>query len=1522
MRHIAILTLLLAILVAGLAEATMKKPTIDVAVEGRPRAAVAGESFEGVLKIRSQGDWELKDFRLSGEGWTVEALSPDQRHIVLKDDMVDFAFRAIPKDPAKPLLFEWRRDGIAESKSIDLSQEAIALRAPTMATRIPTGVEIDPGDLVPPPFQLHPMIEATGGYLPPDGSLPPGGAGANRPDGNGADPGDEPQVNPTTGLSADGALVDLVPILITGQIRAQQEESGQWYFLQDTPVSVYSSASPFPFTVFSDANGYFEATIYRSVWDWYPDIQVAFATGNHKVQVLDDGSWPYNSYRCFSEMIYDIVEDEYDVGTLTASGWVQTAGFYIAETIRRGWDHMAYGYSMDIPDVEVYFPDDEDSSHYLDNDISIARAAGYNEGTILHEYGHHWNDHFAYMPSHDYCNGICDEDVDDEECGHCIWCQENENVAWIEGIAQFFSRINTDHIKDAYWMPSDQWINEKQIHRIEEPDCLQMPQKTEGYFAAIMYDLADSDGPEDDPSSPGYADRVEGMDQEVFNILRGTCARLGARPHWAYDFLYCFKDANSSIREDVWETARNDWFFLDEADPELPEIIYSSHDPWVPSPDATIRIDWLRSEDDASGIEGYSISWSSPNQADPGMTVDIGNVTTVTSAPLSPAQYYFNIRPMDRDGNWADGYVTMGPFQIMPAEGADLRYNHPTGWEYEVVPRKTPDATSGDVQVSINLEGGVNNTYWNVAGINDGDIPSGSCTVSVYMDDTTLDTASWPYLGAGNSAMKLNQGPVTVPAGRHMFGMFLDSNEILAEQSESNNYRAGQWCWRPMTVLPQDQQVTFPAPTPVSEGWSYFGFEQPFFWNCDGHRTGSQITYQAVYMVPLDYDVDYDIRVFDQASLPEAGYLDPIGESTRPEGALDAVLWYGLNQGLDDCNIGVYNMDYDNGWATSQYRLERVTDTFIGQNYGRYEANLSATQMMEIWSIQSQGPATLKLTIATDYSPPIYMGYFSGDFVAGGLLDATEIAIATPGSPAVIEIDPDPGQICGVAVWRELDADLQHPELVYLDFELDQTDVFAQAPQGWYGPLVPRDDQSIPYPWDTMPAPGHLTGNTQSTYLYIGETNHTRVDAGEHIVEAHLDGAYLSSWASAGVPARGERKFTSASVFTVPGGRHTLSLWLDRDDDLDELYEDNNRYGRQWVWSTYDLANDVIRAFSAIADATGGWDEITDPPPGENPIHYNCSGVRTAGFDPQDGRFAIAYTICDDDNDVDLRIHPLSDGASDGFGQYEAQSSWREGEADFVVVDLEASGPRRFDLGLVEQTGSGGATVQTDRSGPTVLYQPDIYGPYPLERRDMVDLYQLHVRPGIWSFTVRQTDGEAPIDIGLSMNPATGGPYSTRNAAAHYGLLSWEAGRGEEERVLYEVYATTEVALAVWRSDRAETNVAIEYVIEWRDETSDVPGSGPFVPTVTQLLPAAPNPFGSETTLWFDLAEPSPVEISVFDAQGAVVFRHQLGLLAPGRHPFLWDGRQGAGDEAPSGIYFVRMTAAKQSWAQRVVRLR
>lgn len=83
-----------------------------------------------------------------------------------------------------------------------------------------------------------------------------------------------------------------------------------------------------------------------------------------------------------------------------------------------------------------------------------------------------------------------------------------------------------------------------------------------------------------------------------------------------------------------------------------------------------------------------------------------------------------------------------------------------------------------------------------------------------------------------------------------------------------------------------------------------------------------------------------------------------------------------------------------------------------------------------------------------------------------------------------------------------------------------------------------------------------------------------------------------------------------------------------------------------------------------------------------------------------------------------------------------------------------------------------------------------------------------------------------------------------------------------------------------------------------------------------------PNPFRSDATLRFALAQAGETEIVIFDLSGRRVRRLYRASLPAGAHRQVWDGRDDAGRDAGAGLYTARIRSNGMNSSTVLVRIR
>ncbi len=90
------------------------------------------------------------------------------------------------------------------------------------------------------------------------------------------------------------------------------------------------------------------------------------------------------------------------------------------------------------------------------------------------------------------------------------------------------------------------------------------------------------------------------------------------------------------------------------------------------------------------------------------------------------------------------------------------------------------------------------------------------------------------------------------------------------------------------------------------------------------------------------------------------------------------------------------------------------------------------------------------------------------------------------------------------------------------------------------------------------------------------------------------------------------------------------------------------------------------------------------------------------------------------------------------------------------------------------------------------------------------------------------------------------------------------------------------------------------------------------LPAATILAAIYPNPFNPRTMIDFELAEPGPIELAIYDVGGRLVRVMDAGSRSAGRYQATWDGQDDAGRAVPSGTYFCWLVSSQGSQTRKL----
>lgn len=104
-------------------------------------------------------------------------------------------------------------------------------------------------------------------------------------------------------------------------------------------------------------------------------------------------------------------------------------------------------------------------------------------------------------------------------------------------------------------------------------------------------------------------------------------------------------------------------------------------------------------------------------------------------------------------------------------------------------------------------------------------------------------------------------------------------------------------------------------------------------------------------------------------------------------------------------------------------------------------------------------------------------------------------------------------------------------------------------------------------------------------------------------------------------------------------------------------------------------------------------------------------------------------------------------------------------------------------------------------------------------------------------------------------------------------------------------------------------------------KSPDVPATERH-PGASLSLLASPNPFRAMTTIEYSLSDAGPAVLDIYDAAGRHIVRVANTDAGPGAHRIVWDGRDNLGQAVSSGVYYARLSSARESVSRKIVLVR
>ena len=758
--------------------------------------------------------------------------------------------------------------------------------------------------------------------------------------------------------------------------------------------------------------------------------------------------------------------------------------------------------------------------------------------------------------------------------------------------------------------------------------------------------------------------------------------------------------------------------------------------------------------------------------------------------------------------------ISIAPSNLHPYTAA--------GWTHAIVARSTGGCTMGNCLVTSTLPGLSGTTYVNSTSTNDGPNPvTVSFEVRYLLDDDTLEDVTFASLDVGAIALNTNNGLTqTIKGGRHTLGVYTDANNDYGELDEFDNRFYTQYVWSPYILANNTPFTTTAPPDRTTAG----GFT---YYNCDGYEfdvipSSNQNYWGVVGILPTGGSgslTNYDIRLHDDYTGAIDGFRIPVVASdTGVDGeveiigvnrnnAIDPIWWAGVTQGSGAIDIADYYIYKDlSGLAIDVPSSGTAGNIPVNGVVAVEEIYFDTSDLGVGWTVTvtpTGGDIGIALIDRT-------VEYFRlGDAVSGTNVNDN----GTNGAES-FNFTPTTAGYYGLLIYKPDNTEIGNSINYTITISLALSNLRPTQPAGWTYYAVPRSSggcsQTDCLVTATLPGWATTTYMNEAT-LNEGPNNVPVAFISRYTLDDNTYKDITITTLAAGVTAF---DLNNATGSFIKGGRHTLGLLVDVNNNYTESNEsDNNRY-RQYVWSPLLLADNTPNASNA--------------PPDRNSTgytYYNCDGFEFAvvpsGTQYYWGAVGMIPTVSTPN--YDIRLHSDYTGSTAGFANAVLTSnSGAAGEVEIIGINRHQSATPTWWAGVIQDSDTpvtGNYTISKDTS-LSALSVPSSSGSGIIPANAVVSVEDINVEVAdvgtTWRFTVTPTGG----DIGIALINQSAISY--RLADAITGTWVNTNGANLAETFTFTPTVDGYYALLIFKPNYSQAANSINYTVSITAVTSGI----------------------------------------------------------------------------------------------------
>jgi hypothetical protein len=305
------------------------------------------------------------------------------------------------------------------------------------------------------------------------------------------------------------------------------------------------------------------------------------------------------------------------------------------------------------------------------------------------------------------------------------------------------------------------------------------------------------------------------------------------------------------------------------------------------------------------------------------------------------------------------------------------------------------------------------------------------------------------------------------------------------------------------------------------------------------------------------------------------------------------------------------------------------------------------------------------------------------------------------------------------------------------------------------------------------------------------------------------------------------------------------------------------------------------------------------------------------------GRGIGSLVLADLDGDQDLDLAAANEDLdqllllhNQGDGRFELVGSLKTGDRPEAVVAGDLNGDRIPDLVTTNQ-GANDVSVFVARKKPHARGE--------IEYADPV-AYVTGDRPFIPALADLDGDGDLDLAVpGLLSDDVTVLVNQGQGTFALGARFAVDPGPVSVQAADFDGDGDLDLAVASSIADNLTLYRNASPVLPLANAAGGTSGgemSASRQLAAKDLAQNVPNPFNPATEISFQLERPGQVLLVVFNSSGKVVRTLVNEYRSAGPHIVAWDGTTDAGDKAPSGTYFYRLTTDDTVELRRMTLLR